>query len=224
VRELFVTPHAARRDVELLRRAAVDDVPVTLVTDRVITALGETVTPQGVVAVVGTPHSRLDEVLRRRPKLVVALVDVADPGNAGAVIRTADAAGADAVVLTRGSVDPFNGKCVRASAGSIFHVPVVTGVSAPDALSLGSAAGLQTLAAVVGDGDSLDDLDDDVLSRPTLWVFGSEAHGLDDAVAGAADRRVRVPIHGRAESLNLAAAVAVCLYASARAHHRSVRS
>ena len=191
--------------------------PVVLVDERVARSLGDTETPQGVVAVVQQPHHRLDAVLAGQPRLVAMLCGVADPGNAGTVIRTADAAGADAVVLTRGSTDPYSGKCVRASAGSLFHLPVVTGVTTGATVDAMRDAGLTVLATTL-DGESIDELDD-VLAGPVAWLFGNEAHGLGTDVAAAADRRVRVPIHGRAESLNLAAAAAVCLYATVRAQH-----
>ena len=198
-----------------MRAAATRDVPVVLVDDRVARSLGDTETPQGIVAVVAQPRHRLDEVLQARPRLVAMLCGVADPGNAGTVIRTADAAGADAVLLTRGSTDPYAGKCVRASAGSLFHLPVVTGLSVRPTVESLRAAGLTVLATTV-DGDPIDELDE-VLAGPVAWLFGNEAHGLDADVASSADRAVRIPIHGRAESLNLAAAAAVCLYSTARA-------
>jgi TrmH family RNA methyltransferase len=153
------------------------------------------------------------------PRLVAVLHGVADPGNAGTVIRTADAAGADAVVLTAGSVDPYTGKCVRASAGSLFHLPVVTGVEADNAFPLLRATGLTVLATAADGTDDLDRLaDDGGLVGPVAWVFGNEAHGLPTDVLAAADRTVRIPIRGRAESLNLATAAAVCLFATARVH------
>jgi TrmH family RNA methyltransferase len=217
VRELFVTSSAADRETELLRRAARADVAVTVVSDPLLADLAETVTPQGVVAVVSAPRLTLADAAGGRPRLVAVLVAAADPGNAGAVIRTADAAGADAVLLTEGSVDPFGGKCVRASAGSLFHLPVVTGLAVDDVLRQLRDAGLGVLAATL-DGTSLDEVTD--LDRPTAWLFGNEAHGLPADVVAAADHAVRVPIHGRAESLNLAAAAAVCLYASASAQRR----
>jgi RNA methyltransferase, TrmH family len=219
VRELFVTPDAAGREVDLLRAADGAEVPITLVDDRVCARLTDTQHPQGVVAIVGTSRRTLTDVLRDRPRLVTVLCRVADPGNAGTVIRTSDAAGAAAVVLTRGSVDPYAGKCVRATAGSLFHLPVVTGVTPGPTVTALREAGLTVLAATV-DGDDLDTLSEEELRRPTAWLFGSEAHGLDREVEAGADHRVRVPIHGGAESLNLAAAAAVCLYASARAQHR----
>jgi len=216
VTELFVTETAATRDIELLRTAAAGDVPVVVVTDRIAASLSETVTPQGVVAVVRPTPLDAAAVLDGA-RLVVVLDRVNDPGNAGTAIRTADAAGAAAVILTAGSVDPHNGKCVRASAGSVFAVPVLTGMDASAALEL-AGRGRTTIATTLDADDDLDALiDAGDLAKPTAWVFGSEAHGLDPAIAAAADRRVRIPMYGGAESLNLATSVAVCLYASARA-------
>jgi TrmH family RNA methyltransferase len=188
------------------------------VTDEALAALAETVHPQGLVAVCEQVDVPLAVVLAKRPRLVASAVDVRDPGNAGTLLRTADAAGAGAVVFAGEAVDPYNGKCVRASAGSLFHVDVVR-ERAPDAVIAAlRTAGLQVLAATGHGDDDLDDLlDAGVLAGPTAWLFGSEAHGLPAGLVSAADRRVRVPIYGGAESLNLAAAAAVCLYASARA-------
>jgi RNA methyltransferase, TrmH family len=154
----------------------------------------------------------------RGPRLVVVLADIRDPGNAGTVLRSADAAGADAVVLAGDSVDPYNGKAVRASAGSLFHLPVVRGAPLAAALDAARAAGLRVLAA---DGGGEADLDEVDLGGPTAWLFGNEAWGLPAALGALADARVRIPISPRAESLNLAAAAAVCLFASAREHRRN---
>jgi TrmH family RNA methyltransferase len=160
----------------------------------------------------------LRAALDREPRLVVLLAAVRDPGNAGTVTRTADAAGAGLVAFSDTSVDPYNGKCVRASAGSLFHLPITIGARVADAVDAFRGAGLQVLAA---DGAATDDLDDleraGALATPTAWIFGNEAWGLPPEILACADGAVRVPIHGRAESLNLAAAAAVCLYASARA-------
>jgi TrmH family RNA methyltransferase len=198
--------------------AAGAGVAPTLVTDRVLASLAETQHPQGIVAVVAMPRHDLGGLLSTRPQLLAVLAGVSDPGNAGTVIRTADAAGADGVILTTGSVDPYGGKCVRATAGSIVHLPVVTGIDLRVAVPAIRSAGLSVLATTV-DGDSLDDVES-TLAGPTAWLFGGEAHGLSPDEVAAADRAVRVPIHGRAESLNLAAAAAVCLYASARCQRR----
>jgi RNA methyltransferase, TrmH family len=218
VRELFITADAARRHPEMCERARLAGVPVSLVSDDAAASLSETVTPQGLVAVCDQVDVGLAEVLAdSRPRLVAVLVDVRDPGNAGTVLRTADAAGARAVVFAGDSVDPYNGKCVRASAGSLFHVSLVRTVDAAAAVDMLRAAGLRVLAASGSGETDLDDIPAPALASPTTWLFGSEAHGLSPAIAAAADAQVRVPIHGRAESLNLGAAAAVCLYTSARA-------
>jgi RNA methyltransferase, TrmH family len=208
VQEVFCTQAALDRHSALLSGA-----PVSLVTDRGLEALTETQTPQGLVAVCSTVDRPLDEVAGR---LVAVVADIRDPGNAGTVLRCADAAGADAVVFAGEAVDPYNGKAVRASAGSLFHLPVIRGVTAVDTAKRLQASGFQVLAAA-GDGpDSLDDLaDSGELAKPTAWLFGNEAHGLPADIP--VDRRVRIPIYGKAESLNLATAAAICLYASARA-------
>jgi len=218
VRELFVTAGARARHADLVRRASSSGVPVHQASGRVLEELSETVTPQGLVAVCDLIDVPLDTALVGDPRLAVLLAAIRDPGNAGTVLRTADAAGADLVAFSDTSVDAYNGKCVRASAGSLFHLPVALGVDIAAAVAACRGAGLRVLAA---DGAATTDLDDlerrGELAKPTVWIFGNEAWGLPDDVIGLADRPVRVPIHGRAESLNLAAAAAVCLYASARA-------
>jgi len=197
--------------------AAAAGATVTPVDAKVLAALAETATPQGLVGV--APLLEPDLAVLDGARLVVVLHEANDPGNAGTVIRTADAAGADAVVLTAGSVDPHNGKCVRATAGSLWHLPVVHGVELPDVLSALRRTGVQVLATSGAGADDLDDLQDSgALAQPTAWLLGSEAHGLPLDVLAQADRVVRIPLRGRAESLNLATAAAVCLYASARAH------
>lgn len=213
--ELFTTDPEAEL-AELAREAGT---LVLHVTATVLAALAETVTPQGLVGVAALLDVDLPTALAGHPRLVAVLHEVGDPGNAGTVVRTADAAGADAVVLTAGSVDPHGGKCVRASAGSLWHLPVVSGTSLPDTVQALRTAGLQVLATTGAGEDDLDDLADaGLLTAPTAWVFGAEAQGLSAEALAAADRRVRLPLLGRAESLNVAAAAAVCLYATARAH------
>ncbi|MDG4798466.1 RNA methyltransferase [Micromonospora sp. WMMD1082] len=216
--ELFGTPAALDRYADLAAAAARDDVPVSEVTDDALAALAETVSPQGLVAVCRHLDVPLETALARRPRLVAVLAGIRDPGNAGTVLRTADAAGATVVVFAGETVDPYNGKCVRSSAGSVFHVDVVRERDPAAVVATARAAGLTVLAATGHGADDLDELADaGRLAAPTAWLFGSEAHGLPGELATAADARVRVPLHGRAESLNLAAAAAVCLYASARA-------
>jgi len=219
VRVVFGTDEALDRHADLADLARRAAVPVCRVTGRAAAGLSETSTPQGLVAVCRFVDVDLAGAFGApAPRLAAVLVDVRDPGNAGTVLRSADAAGAGAVVLAADSVDPYNGKVVRASAGSLFHLPVVRGAAPAAAVGAARAAGLAVLAADAAGEADLDDLADaGTLSRPTAWLFGNEASGLPSSLAGLADARVRIPIHGRAESLNLAVAVAVCLYASARA-------
>ncbi|WP_146952429.1 TrmH family RNA methyltransferase [Cellulomonas soli] len=228
VRDLYVTEQTADRYREIVDAAHARGIPVRLGTPQVLEAMSPDA--QQVVAVADRLDFSLDDVLTRQgrpPRLVALLAHVRDPGNAGTVVRAADAAGADAVVLTDESVDVHNPKVVRSTAGSLFHVPTVEGATLAATIRSLRTAGMLVLAA---DGAGELDLDDllDVagaapagtpdLARPTVWLFGNEAWGLREEDRALADAVVRVPIHGRAESLNLATAATVCLYASARAH------
>jgi TrmH family RNA methyltransferase len=216
VREVLALPG---RFPDLVEQAETAGVRWLLLDEAALASLSETVTPQGVVAVCRTLDVPLEELLAASPRLVAVLADVRDPGNAGTVVRCADAAGAGGVVLAGNSVDPYNGKAVRATAGSLFHVPVAVAPDPVDVVRRARAARLVVLAADGGGEVDLDEAQDSGLLDPaTVWLFGNEAHGLPGELAAAADHRVRIPIHGRAESLNLATAAAVCLYASARAH------
>ena len=217
VLELFITERAAHRHPDLLEVSAAR---VSLITERAAAGLSETATPQGIVAVCGALGRPAAEVLQGA-RLAAVLVGVSDPGNAGTVIRVADAAGAGAVVFAGDTVDPHNGKCVRASTGSVFHLALGVEPDVQRAVAACRQAGLQVLAADAGTGCDLDDMiDAGGLATPTAWLFGNEAHGLDPELLAAADHAVAIPLYGRAESLNLAAAAAICLYASARAHRR----
>jgi TrmH family RNA methyltransferase len=192
------------------------DVPIHAVTERAAKALSETVTPVGLVAVCEPVAVTLSDVLAGQPRLVVVAVGVSEPGNAGTLIRLSHAMGAAAVLLAGHSVDPYNAKCLRASAGSVFAIPVIVEPDTRAAVEAVSAAGLQLLATTVDGEITLDDAEPQ-LSSPTAWMFGAEAHGLSAEVAALADRRVRIAMPGSAESLNVAAAAAICLYLSARA-------
>lgn len=216
VYEVFGTRAALARHADLVEAATSADVVVTPVDDGAMKSLSETVTPQGIVAVCALLDLGLDHVVQRHLRLVAVLADIADPGNAGTIVRTATAAGAGAVVFAGDSVDPYNGKCVRASAGSLFQVSVVRGVSASAAMTRLRRAGLRVLAADAAGETCLDGLaEGGTLAEPTAWVFGNEARGLSDEVAALADARVRIPTYGPVESLNVAVAAAICLYSSA---------
>jgi TrmH family RNA methyltransferase len=227
VTDLFVTVPARSRHSDLVTEIAEAGIPVHVVSGEIMNELAQTVTPQGLLAVCGfidVPLAELNPKTRQAGlpapalSLVALLANVRDPGNAGTVLRTADAAGAHAVVFADASVDPYNGKCVRASAGSLFHLPVVAGARLEDAVKSMREAGLRIVAADGRAGRPLDDPGVQArLAEPTAWMFGNEAWGLPPELVALADEPVAVPIYGRAESLNLAAAAAVCLYASARA-------
>ena len=226
LRELYVTPTAAAR-------YALDDAPVDtwFVTEQVLETMADTVTPQGVVAVcqqfptsvkdvlpdpaVDASPDAVQEARGGLPGIVAILEQVRDPGNAGTIIRAADAAGADAVVLTGRSVDPYNPKVVRSTTGSLFHVPVSVGVTLSDTVDRARALGYTVLAADVSGDDLPDVRADGMLDGPTAWVFGNEARGLTSEDLALVDRAVKVPIYGKAESMNLATAASVCLYESA---------
>lgn len=221
--EVFATPAAAEEYADLLGAA-----PVTLVDDRAMSALSDSVSPAGLVAVcnlLDVPLASLVDQVALRPSrdplpLLAICADVRDPGNAGTVIRCADAAGAVGVVLAGDAVDLHNPKTIRASVGSAFHLPIALERDPAAAVAAARAAGYQVLAAV-GGGELDLFAADEVLTRPTAWLFGNEAWGLPEELAALADHRVSIPILGRAESLNLATAAAVCLYASARAMMRA---
>jgi TrmH family RNA methyltransferase len=218
ITDLFVTVPARSKHQDLVAEIAAAGIPVHVVNGDIMDELAQTVTPQGLLAVCGFVDVPLAAVIAEKPRLVALLANVRDPGNAGTVLRTADAAGAQAVVFADASVDPYNGKCVRASAGSLFHLPVVAAGRLEEAIGALRQAGLRIVAA---DGRAGRPLDDPAvqarLAEPTAWMFGNEAWGLPPELVALADEPVAVPIYGQAESLNLAAAAAVCLYASARA-------
>jgi RNA methyltransferase, TrmH family len=211
VREVFVTEAAAQRYATLLDR---QDVAVNLVTERAAKALSDTVTPAGLVAVCELPELGLADIVADAPRLVAVGVEIGEPGNAGTLIRIADAMGAAAVVFGGHGVDPYNGKCLRASAGSVFALPVVVEPDAGAVVTALQAAGMRVLATTLDGEVALDDVE---LAGPTAWLFGSEAHGLSPQLAAQADDRVAIPMFGGAQSLNVAAAAAICLYQSAQA-------
>lgn len=219
LRRLFVTEDAARRERALVEAAAAAGADVLVVPDAVLDGLATTVHPQGVVGVADLPPRTVGEAVAGAT-LVVVLVEARDPGNVGTAIRTADAAGADAVVLAGTCVDPRNAKAVRASAGSLFHLPVGADPDPDAALRACADAGLRLVATAPRAALAHTGAD---LARPTALVFGSEAHGLPAGTRGRCEETVAVPLHGRAESLNLAATVAVVAYEAARQRERAGR-
>lgn len=214
IRDLYVTAEGAQRYAEFVEPAREHGVVVHETSEEVLAAMCDADTPQGTAAVVDWAPATLASVLAAQPRLLVLLSHVRDPGNLGTVIRGADAAGADAVLVSDGSVDVTSPKVVRSTAGSLFHLPIVTGLDIGATLSALDDAGVRRLAA---DGVGERTIDEVDLSGPHAWVMGNEAWGLQAGTRDACDEVVRVPIHGHAESLNLAMATTICLYASARA-------
>ena len=229
VHEVFASEACLERLPELADLA--EGTQLRLASDDVLAAMADTVNPQGIVAVCSFVDVSLESVLDAGPRLIAVMCQVRDPGNAGTVLRAADAAGADAVILTGSSVDIYNPKAVRSTAGSLFHLPVVLGADVEDLVARCREQGIGVLAADGYGTVNLDQLQDEnaarrlgnsdvasdyALEAPTAWLFGNEAQGLSDAELALADHRVAVPVYGAAESLNLGTAATVCLYASAR--------
>ena len=213
--ELYSTPTALERYTDIAETAVDAGVDVEFVTEQVLEAMADTVTPHGFVAVCHQFPTSVKDIFASKPKLVAILEEVRDPGNAGTIVRAADAAGADAVIFTGRSVDLYNPKVVRSSTGSIFHLPVAVGATLEDVRGRARIAGLQLLAADIKGDDLLAARNEGLLFAPTAWLFGNEARGLSEEDLAAADRAITVPIYGHAESMNLATAASVCLYESA---------
>lgn len=211
--EMFATPSALERHADLHDAARDAGIEVVFTTEGVLDAMADTVTPQGIVAVARQTPTSVRDVFAASPRLVAICEEVRDPGNLGTIIRAADAAGADAVILTGRTVDPYNPKVVRATTGSLFHLPIAVGVDLATAVERAHAAGVRVVAADVGGDDFL--AARALLAEPTAWLFGNEARGLDEESLALADLSLRLPIYGSAESLNLATAASVCLYETA---------
>jgi TrmH family RNA methyltransferase len=211
--DLYVTPTALEKHVDIRDAARETGIEVVFASEAVLDAMADTVTPQGIVAVARQSPTSVRDVFAAHPRLVAICEEVRDPGNLGTIIRAADAVGADAVVLTGRTVDPYNPKVVRASTGSLFHLPVAVNVDLAGTVERAHAAGVRVVAADVGGEDFLAHRGG--LAEPTAWLFGNEARGLEPEALALADLSLRLPIYGSAESLNLATAASVCLYETA---------
>jgi RNA methyltransferase, TrmH family len=216
--ELIVADDSLERHRDLIDRASSAGARIGVASVPAVSELSATVTPQGLVAVCRMIDVSTVEALSRAPRLVVFCAQVRDPGNLGTVIRCADAFGADAVLVSRDSVDVYNAKAVRATTGSLFHLPVTIGVDLGEAITLARNSGLQVFGADAAAPYTINDLAaSGQLALPTMWVMGNEAWGLPPEHQSMLDRSVALPLYGRAESLNLSTAAAVFLYASATA-------
>ncbi len=212
LREVFVTTDAA---AGLAEEAEAAGAVVRAVAPDVLARAVDTVSPQGVAAIAARLEVDLVAALDAAASgpLTLVLSQVSDPGNAGTLLRAAEAAGAAAVLFCGGSVDPCNPKCVRASAGALFHLPVAIGGETGPVLESLRERGVRTAATVVRSGTPYDDAD---LTGPVALVLGSEAHGLAPEVLAAVDLRLTIPMAGRAESLNVAMAGSVLCFESLR--------
>lgn len=210
--EVFVEPD---NHDELVAEVRLAGVVVREITPDVLARALDTVTPQGIAAVAERVEVAVPAAVdaAANGSVCLVLVDVADPGNAGTLMRAAEAAGATAVLFCGGSVDPWSPKCVRSSAGALFHVPVATGGDVVALLEQLRGAEVQSVATVVRGGTPYDSID---LTRPTAFVLGSEAHGLPSSVVAAVDLCATIPMSGRAESLNVAMAGSVLCFESLR--------
>jgi TrmH family RNA methyltransferase len=188
-----------------------------LVTAQVMDALSPTRTPAGVVALADRPASREEDLFTGAAPLVVIAVDVQDPGNLGAIVRTAEAAGASGVIATTIGADPMGWKAVRGSMGSVLRLPVLRVEDADAALTLAHRRGVRCAAAVRDDGEPMDAAD---LTGPLAIVVGGEGSGLSDAAIQACDLRVSIPMAPQVESLNVATAAALLVYEARRQRTR----
>ncbi len=211
--EVFATPTALERHPDIREGVRAAELEVVFTTEAVLDSMADTVTPQGIVAVARQTPTSVRDIFAASPRLVVICEEVRDPGNLGTIIRAADAAGADAVILTGRTVDPYNPKVVRATTGSLFHLPISVGAELQTTVERAHGAGLRVIAADVGGDDFL--ASRHLLAEPTAWLFGNEARGLEEEAVALADLTLRLPIYGAAESLNLATAASVCLYETA---------
>lgn len=200
-------------DIERPELAALQNVPIRTISERDLQRVSATEHSQGVMAQVAIAPHGLKELWEPGERLVLALDGVADPGNVGTIIRTADWFGAAGIVLGEGCADVFNGKVVRATAGSLFHLPIVGDVRLPDAMRDARSA---RFSIVVADVKGAIPLDEWRAPKRCVVVFGSEAHGVSAMVAEIADLAVAIPRRGRAESLNVAVAAGILLQHASR--------
>lgn len=225
---LFMTDEARSRHADIERAAAMAALPVTPVTAEVITAMvrdqgqQSVVSPQGIIATARMTAwnwrellAELDGTPPERPLTLVAADRIQDPGNAGMLLRTADASGAAAVFFGEGSADPFSPKVVRSTAGSLFHLPIATRVPLTELIQ---ALRQRGIACAATSGYAAQSLFDFHVPARLAWLMGNEAHGLTPDLLAGADHQIAIPLQGRAESLNLAAAATLCLFESARQH------
>ena len=209
---IFYTAIEDDRTRAVLEEAAAQQVKLTCVSDTVLKKIADTETPQGIIAVCKMQPVALDDLLASG-KMLLVLDRVGDPGNVGTMLRTADAAGLGGLVLLKGSVDIYAPKTVRSSMGSLFHVPVLAGVGEDEFIESAHNAGYELLVTCLDGADNLYKAD---LHGRLAFVMGNEANGVSEGLLAAADKRVYIPMAGRAESLNVAMAAGIVMFEALR--------
>ena len=204
------------RHATLIAHLQEDGAAVRVLSPEVLSSISETETSQGILAIAQRPAFDEEQIFRATPLIVVG-VGIQNPGNVGALLRTAEAAGATGAYLTTGSADPMSWKALRGSMGSAFRLPHVSGLGAGDVLTRLSARGVTTTATVASGGDAYDAMD---LTAPVAFLFGNEGAGLPADIAAKADRRVAVPMAPPVESLNVAVAAGILLFEAGRQRRR----
>ena len=212
VESLFYVATDDDRTMRLLEDAAMQNIKLVCVNENVMKKIADTETPQGIIAVCKMRQPKLENLLASG-KMLLVLDRVGDPGNIGTMLRTADAAGIGGLVLLKGCADIYAPKTVRSSMGSLFHIPVLSGVSEQEFVSAAKKAGYDLLVTCLDGADNLYKAD---LSGRIAFVMGNEAGGVSETLLEKADKRVYIPMAGRAESLNVAMAAGIVMFESLR--------
>ncbi|MDO5474330.1 MAG: RNA methyltransferase [Phascolarctobacterium sp.] len=212
VETLFYVATDDERTVRLLEDAAAQNIKLVCVSENVMKKIADTETPQGIIAVCKMRQPKLENLLASG-KMLLVLDRVGDPGNIGTMLRTADAAGIGGLVLLKGCADIYAPKTVRSSMGSLFHIPVLSGVSEQEFVSAAKKAGYDLLVTCLDGADNLYKAD---LSGRIAFVMGNEAGGVSESLLEKADKRVYIPMAGRAESLNVAMAAGIVMFEALR--------
>lgn len=212
VQSIFYTAIEDDRTRAVLEEAAAKQIKLVCVSDKVLKKIADTEKPQGIIAVCEMRSKRLDDFLASG-KMLLVLDRVTDPGNIGTMLRTADAAGVGGLLLLQGCADIYAPKTVRASMGSLFHLPVLSGLSEELLVQAARKAGYELLVTCLDGADNLYKAD---LQGRIAFIMGNEANGVSDALLAAADKRVFIPMQGRAESLNVAMAAGIVMFEALR--------
>ena len=211
VKKVYVTEEGLSKLSADIGDSVLSKFEIIQVSDQVMNAMADSESPQGILALCSTKSLKMSDLWQMKPKRVAFFWQIQDPGNAGTVIRTADACGFDAVVLSNESVDIFNPKTVRATVGSLWHIPVIADVKTEDFIEQARSNNLE-LFALTGDGTQqfTADFVGKIKDKPSVWIFGNEARGLPDLTSDL--NTVAIPMKGFAESLNVASAAAIVLH------------